>query len=40
MSIYNTFVLPDNVEDILKEEPDYIIDAIDTVTAKLAIAEL
>ncbi len=39
VSIYNTFVLPDNVEDILKEEPDYIIDAIDTVTAKLAIAE-
>lgn len=38
VSTYNTFVLPDNVEHILKEEPDYIIDAIDTVTAKLAIA--
>lgn len=32
-----TFVTPENIDEILKEEPDYIIDAIDTVTAKLAI---
>lgn len=36
---YNMLVLPDNVDDVLQEKPDYIIDAIDTVTAKLAIAE-
>ncbi len=36
---YETFVLPENIEEILAERPDYIIDAIDTVTAKLAIAE-
>lgn len=32
---YETFVLPDNVEELFEETPDYIIDAIDTVTAKL-----
>lgn len=36
---YECFVLPDNLEEIFQERPDYIIDAIDTVTAKLAIAE-
>lgn len=36
---YQTFVLPDNVEEILKVRPDYIVDAIDTVTAKLVLAE-
>lgn len=35
---YELFVLPENLETIFKEEPDYIIDAIDTVTAKLAVA--
>lgn len=35
---YERFVLEDNVEDILSENPDYIIDAIDTVTAKLTLA--
>ena len=29
---YETFVLPDNVEELFEETPDYIIDAIDTVT--------
>lgn len=37
---YETFVLPDNLEALFEERPDYIIDAIDTVTAKLALAEL
>lgn len=38
---YETFVLPDNLADILDEEEriDYIIDAIDTVSAKIALAE-
>lgn len=35
---YQTFVLPDNLEEILAQRPDYIIDAVDTVTAKIAIA--
>lgn len=36
---YERFVLTDNLEDILDEKPDYIVDAIDTVTAKLTLAE-
>lgn len=36
---YETFVLPDNVEETFREDPDYVIDAIDTVTAKLAVIE-
>ena len=36
-----TFVLADNLETIFRDlkKPDYVIDAIDTVSAKLAIAE-
>lgn len=35
------FILPDNIEEFFGElpRPDYIIDAIDTVSAKLALAE-
>lgn len=41
---YETFVLPENLPEIFGElkrqiKIDYIIDAIDTVTAKLALAE-
>lgn len=36
---YETFVLPENLDGIFTEQVDYIVDAIDTVTAKLAIAE-
>lgn len=37
---YETFVLPDNLAGILdQEETDYIIDAIDTVSAKIALAQ-
>lgn len=36
---FERFVLNDNLEDLFLEKPDYIIDAIDTVTAKLALAE-
>lgn len=42
----NAFILPENLEEIMEEAktalgntPDYIIDAIDTVAAKLALAE-
>ena len=34
-----TFVLPDNVDTLFEERPDYIVDAIDTVSAKIALAE-
>ncbi len=36
---YETFVLPENMDEIFAEKPDYIIDAIDTVTAKLNLVE-
>lgn len=38
---FETFVLPDNVERIFEKAGpvDYIVDAIDTVTAKLALAD-
>ncbi len=37
---YEMFVLPDNIEELFKDTPDYIIDAIDTVTAKLALTQI
>ncbi len=47
---FETFILPENLDSylppdgdwtnsVLKVRPDYVIDAIDTVTAKVAIAE-
>lgn len=36
---YETFVLPENLEQIFSQKVDYIVDAIDTVTAKLALVE-
>lgn len=38
---FETFVLPENVEEIFEKAGpvDYIVDAIDTVTAKLALAD-
>lgn len=36
---YELFVLPENMEIIFEEPVDYIIDAIDTVTAKLALIQ-
>ena len=36
---YEEFVLEENLEQVLEIRPDYIVDAIDTVTAKLAVAE-
>lgn len=39
VATYELFVLPENIDMIFDEKPDYIVDAIDTVTAKLAAAE-
>ncbi len=36
---YKQFVLPENIDEFDFSQYDYIIDAIDTVSAKLAIAE-
>lgn len=35
--IHNCFFLPDNADDFPWEEYDYIVDAVDTVTAKIAL---
>ena len=39
---YEMFVLPDNIDALFGQtgKPDYIIDAIDTVNAKIALVEL
>ena len=36
---YEKFILPENLHEIFERKVDYIIDAIDTVTAKLAVVE-
>ena len=36
---YNTFVLPENINDFAFSEYDYVADAIDTVSGKLAIVK-
>ena len=36
---YEEFVLEENLEEVFEIRPDYIVDAIDTVTAKLSVAE-
>ena len=36
---HETFVLPENLSEIFDRKVDYIVDAIDTVTAKLALVE-
>ena len=36
---HEKFVLPDNLEELFDRKVDYIVDAIDTVTAKLALVE-
>ena len=37
---YESFVLPDNIDTFFDETYDYIIDAVDTVAAKIALAEI
>lgn len=34
---HETFVTPENLEDLFTEQIDYVVDAIDNVTAKLAL---
>ncbi len=34
---YETFILPENLQEVFTKKVDYIVDAIDTVTAKLAV---
>lgn len=36
---WERFILKDNLSDLFERKPDYIVDAVDTVTAKLSIAE-
>ena len=36
---YEMFILPENLEEIFDRKVDYIVDAIDTVTAKLALVQ-
>ena len=36
---HETFVLPENLAELFDRRVDYIVDAIDTVTAKLALVE-
>lgn len=35
---FHTFVLEENAADLITEDLDYVVDAVDTVTAKLSIA--
>ena len=36
---YETFVTADNMGDIITEDTDYVVDAIDTVASKLSLVE-
>ena len=40
VTVHKTFVLEENAAELLDGNIDYIVDAIDTVTAKLAIAQI
>lgn len=37
INIIDDFLLPDNIDNLLKEKYDYIIDACDTITAKVEL---
>ncbi|MBK5243293.1 tRNA threonylcarbamoyladenosine dehydratase [Clostridium sp.] len=39
VTTHETFVTEDNMEDIITEDTDYVVDAIDTVTSKIALVE-
>ena len=39
VNTYETFILSDNVAQVMTGDEDYIIDAVDTVTAKLSIVQ-
>ncbi|MCD2493051.1 tRNA threonylcarbamoyladenosine dehydratase [Lacrimispora sp. NSJ-141] len=40
VTVREQFVLSDDIGELLEERPDYIVDAIDTVTAKVSLAVL
>ncbi|MCI8504874.1 MAG: tRNA threonylcarbamoyladenosine dehydratase [Lachnospiraceae bacterium] len=40
IQVHEQFVLPENAAGFFEEQTDYVVDAIDTVSAKLALAEL
>lgn len=40
VTVHETFILEENAAELLEGTVDYIVDAIDTVTAKLAIAQI
>src|SRR5690606_9009074 len=35
LTVYEEFVIPDRVEKLIAEQPDYIVEAIDSITPKL-----
>lgn len=37
VNVHQCFFLPENADDFLFEEYDYVVDAVDTVTAKIAL---
>ena len=37
VTIYQTFYMPDTKEELISDDDDYIVDAIDTVTGKIAL---
>lgn len=37
VSIYQTFIKEDNISDVIAEDADYVIDAIDTVSSKISL---
>jgi tRNA A37 threonylcarbamoyladenosine dehydratase len=39
VTVYKTFVNKDNIDDILSNKCDYMVDAIDTISSKLALVE-
>lgn len=39
VTTYETFVLSENIDGIFEKKVDYIVDAIDTVSAKLAVVQ-
>ncbi len=39
VTTYETFLLPENLHEVFEKKVDYIVDAIDTVTAKLAVIQ-
>lgn len=39
VTTHKTFILKDNIQEVLPDDVDYVVDAIDTVSAKIALAE-